>query len=62
MTVLRSAADPHVGHSVVGVEDPHIYDGALYWECLTCKTRWHRWPEGHRLYVLAEPFVNGKAA
>jgi Zn ribbon nucleic-acid-binding protein len=34
---------------VVGVEVRGVYDGVLYWECLSCGHRWHRWPEGHEL-------------
>lgn len=27
----------------IGVEDPMIYDGVLYWQCPDCKGEWGRW-------------------
>lgn len=35
-----------------------VYDGGLYFECLECGERLHRWPKGHYLRAKAEPFVN----
>jgi hypothetical protein len=40
-----------------GVEIRGVYDGALFWECAEGH-RWHRFPEGHPIRALAEPFVN----
>ena len=31
-----------------------VYDGVLYWTCPDCGGHWHRWPEGHHLWVRAE--------
>jgi RNase P subunit RPR2 len=44
---------------VVGVEQPAVYDGVLYWACLDCGGRWHRFPEGHYLRARAERYVLG---
>jgi Zn ribbon nucleic-acid-binding protein len=42
---------------IIGVEVWGKYDGVLYWECLGCGHRWHRWPEGHYLRARAEPYI-----
>lgn len=44
---------------IIGVEVWGRYDGVLYWECLACTHRWHRWPVGHYLRARAEPYVKG---
>jgi Zn ribbon nucleic-acid-binding protein len=48
-----------VGH--VQPENPEkpIYDGVLFWECLECGTKSHRWPEGDHRRAAAERFVSG---
>lgn len=43
--------------NVIGVEVSDVYDGVLFWHCAVCGARWHRWPDGSRLRVLAEPYV-----
>lgn len=39
------------------VEIRGVYDGGLFYECLACQWRWHRWPEGHPLRTRAAPYV-----
>lgn len=39
----------HPDAELIGVEVRGVYDGILYWVCGDCRTRLHRWPEGHRL-------------
>ena len=41
----------------IGVEEPGVYDGILYWLCPHCSGKWHRWPEGHYLRGRAERYV-----
>ena len=31
---------------ICGVLVRGVYDGTLYWECMECGTKMHRWPEG----------------
>lgn len=41
------------GHEVRGV-----YDGVLYWSCLTCGHAWPRdWPESDHRLRIAEDYV-----
>jgi uncharacterized Zn finger protein len=46
------------GDAVLGVIERGTYDGVLYWECESCGTRWHRWPEEHWLRARAEEHVS----
>ena len=39
------------------VEIQGVYDGGLFYECATCQTRWHRFPEGHWLHARAARYV-----
>lgn len=41
----------------IGVQIPGVYDGVLFHECPACGGRWHRWPKGHDLRPVAEPYV-----
>ena len=43
--------------TVVGIEVGGVYDGVLFWECIEDGTKWHRWPEGHRLHAEAEGYM-----
>jgi hypothetical protein len=43
--------------NIVGVEVTGEFFGILYWECRVCGSRWHRWPEGHYLHLLADPYL-----
>lgn len=43
--------------NVAGAEIRGVYDGVLYWTCLGCDARWHRFKIGNPLRVRAEPFV-----
>lgn len=42
---------------MIGIENPRIYDGILYWKCPDCGGTWHRWPEGTRQHTVAVPYV-----
>ncbi len=44
----------------VMVEVPGVYDGGLFYECVNCHHRWHRFEPHHYLYTRAEPYVNGE--
>jgi Zn ribbon nucleic-acid-binding protein len=44
--------------SMIGVEIQGVYDGVLYWECLYCGHRWHRFPAGHYLHAKAEKYLS----
>lgn len=44
-------------YRTIMMEVVDVYDGGLFYECPDCGGRWHRWPEGSRLRVLAEQFV-----
>lgn len=41
---------------VIGVEEPAVYDGILYWTCPDFGGAWHRWKNG-RLHDAARRFV-----
>lgn len=41
---------------LVIVEVRGIYDGGLFFECMACGHRQHRWPEGHYLRARAESY------
>lgn len=43
--------------TVSGVQVRGVYDGVLFWQCIACKHPQHRFPAGHRLHELADPFV-----
>jgi rubredoxin len=30
----------------LGIEDPEVCDGILFWKCPDCKGNWHRWDKG----------------
>lgn len=45
--------------AITMVEICGVYDGGLFYECLDCELRWHRWPEGHPLRDKAAPYVEG---
>jgi hypothetical protein len=47
---------PQYYSKVIGVEQPGVYDGTLYWCCPFCKGKWHRFDEPH-MRRLAEPYV-----
>jgi len=32
----------HFRKNIIGIEIQGEYDGILYWECSSCKSRWHR--------------------
>ena len=40
--------------SVRAVEVLGVYDGALFFECMTCRVAWHRFPSGDWRHDLAE--------
>lgn len=44
-------------HAGVMVEVLGAYDGALYHECPSCGSRWHRFPDGHPLRARAERHI-----
>ncbi len=43
-----------VGHAFRGV-----YDGVLFWGCLSCHGTWHRFPDDHRLHEVAQQIMDG---
>ena len=51
----RCGVELQVGESrrSILVEIQGVYDGGLYFKCPDCGVCWHRWPEGHPLYVRA---------
>jgi len=44
------------GHfsKLVGIEDPYVYDGTLYWQCPECKVKIQRFDNGSRLFFEAQ--------
>lgn len=55
------SACPECGKATVaGVEVRGVYDGVLFWSCIACGARWHRFEEGSALRTRAEPFVEGR--
>lgn len=45
-------------YKTIAVEVHGVYDGALYYMCPDCNGTWHRWPETHRLFEAAAPFIH----
>ncbi|TDB99605.1 hypothetical protein E1091_06565 [Micromonospora fluostatini] len=56
----REGDNLHFRRSIL-VEIPGVYDGGLFYQCPDCGGRWHRWPEGDRLYELAKSYVERRA-
>lgn len=58
---LPPVADPNgtqlpgsVNEKVMGIEIPEVFDGVLYWMCLSCRGAWHYWTtEWGRRYEAA---------
>lgn len=48
---------PQYGSLAMGHEEPGVYDGILYWECLFCNGLWHAHPKGSPPWAKAVPFV-----
>lgn len=59
MINMTTCPQCHSDH-LVGVEVRGVYDGVLFWRCPKCGINLHRFPEGHRLHRLADPYVNPK--
>lgn len=36
------------------------YDGGLFYQCVKCFQRWHRFPKSDPLYQRAKPYVDQK--
>lgn len=43
----------------MGVKIQGVYDGILFWHCLACGKRWHRFGPEHPLRRRAENYING---
>ncbi len=42
----------------VMVEIWGVYDGGLFFVCNACSHAFHRWPEGHRLHMKAQIYID----
>lgn len=53
------------GHPATGCDEPHVcgmevrgvYDGVLYWFCLSCGVAWQRWTPPGRLFDTAARYI-----
>lgn len=45
------------GHERIMIEVPGEYDGGLYYRCMQCGKRWHRWREGDWRHEKAKKYV-----
>lgn len=44
---------------IIGIEQPGVYDGVLYWLCPDCGKAWQRWSDPKmELYVRAQRFID----
>ena len=41
--VKESYGEPYKFSKIVGIEDPKLYDGASWYMCPECNSRWDRW-------------------
>lgn len=44
---------------IIGIEQPGVYDGVLYWMCPDCGKAWQRWSDPKmELYQRAQKFID----
>jgi rubredoxin len=55
--VKESYGDPNAHFSrLVGIEDPNVYDGILFWQCPDCESKFQRFEETSPLGRRAKLF------
>ena len=48
---------PECDGTIMGVEVPGVYDGALFWQCMACGHPFHRFEVGDPLRIKAQTWV-----
>lgn len=48
---------PECGGVIAGIEVWGVYDGALFWQCMSCSHPFHRFEVGNPLRIKAQTFI-----